>query len=164
MKLAHRNGPVVVAALLLLEMALLLWWFSPEFVGRVFAHLFGGGVFRHTRIITGGALDEPSLHKGFFLFGLFSLLVAPGVFATHWLGDWNNQAVRATFRTLSWPLFLLPFSLLTITSVELLRYIGAMGITPMRLAGLACAVLSYAVLFGALYAMWRPPRPSIQNR
>lgn len=147
-----RNGLANLA--LLLGTALLVWLLSPRSIVNLGAYLVGGEVWTDTRIITGGALDEPSLHKGLFLFLVSVVVAACTAAVARWALVSPTRSERVIFRLLSTPLFLLPLALITTTFAHLVRYIGAMGFTERRTAGLIVISGGYLVLWLMTQLTW----------
>ena len=153
MRIARTAGPVATAALFVFGFAIMAWVFAgTEAFYRPVTFLFSGKVFADRPIVTGGALDQPSLHKGFFLFCFFSVIGGLLVVAVRWLGDRRRKAVRRLLCVLSLLTFLQPLSVLTITFYDLLRYMHAMGFTPARIAGLVFGLAGYAAVFA--FVIW----------
>lgn len=103
-------------------------------------------------IVTGGALDQPSLHKFFFLFGYSSTVLCTFVLIVRWLSNRKDSVVRVIFGALTLIVMVHPLSILTLTVYDLIRYINAMGPTPMRLLGLVLGLGGYAFMF--LFLAW----------
>lgn len=151
-KITYRAGPIGTALLFILAALFLVASWPPGSWYEPVHHLFSGGVFADNRLITGGALDQPSLQKFFFLFCLNSGSVAFFILAIRFVCDRSQQIVRWIFSICSTILLVTPFSILTLTVIYNLRYISAMGVTPWRIGGLAFGALCYAAL--GCFLLW----------
>ena len=115
-------------------------------------YLFNGRVFDDHPIVTGGALDQLSLHKEFFIFLVSMVVICPFIALVRWINGNNPKFVRMIFTSASLILLVHPFSIITIFSYDVSRYILHMGVTRMRLVGLGVAIISYIVLW--LFGRW----------
>jgi hypothetical protein len=128
------------------------------------AFLLTGRAFADRPIVTGGALDQFSLHKELFILGYSLVVLCPCLALVRWLGRSIPRRPRRILVAASLIALVHPLSVLTIFFWDVSRYAARMGITPMRLAGLAVAVAAYAAL--AAFASWlagfsfgRPRKP-----
>ncbi|MCC6680951.1 MAG: DUF4173 domain-containing protein [Phycisphaeraceae bacterium] len=133
------------AALLLGGLIVFLWPLWPMLYWGTL-HVLRGKLFSGP-VVTGGALDQPSLQKGFFLFCYSSVIVGLCLLVVRWLVDRTQRRVRIAYRILACLLALLPLFLLTVTFCQLLRYIFMMGFTMARVEGVMFALIAYAVVF-----------------
>jgi hypothetical protein len=113
---------------------------------RPVAFLFTGSAFADRPIITGGALDQPSLHKELFIFCYSLGIVCPFLALVRSINGPSSSLVRSIFARLSLVLLVHPLSVLTIFAYDVSRYILVMGVTPKRLLGLSLAVIGYLVM------------------
>lgn len=116
------------------------------------AFLLTGRAFVDRPIVTGGALDQFSLQKELFLLGYSLVVLCPFLVLVRWLGRSLPTLPRRILAGVSLIALLHPFSVLTIFFWDVSRYAGHMGVTTMRLTGLAVAVAAYASL--AAFAAW----------
>lgn len=114
--------------------------------------LFGGYLFAERPLVTGGALDQPSLQKYLFLLLLSVAATCPVVAFVRWLNRRSHPVVRRVFVALSLVLLVHPLSILAIFTYDVGRYALHMGVTPLRLAGLVLGISGLAAL--ALFAKW----------
>jgi hypothetical protein len=85
------------AAVFAVGLVAVVWLFTDaEIRWGPIVFLFSGRVFAQRGIVTGGALDQPSLTKGYFIFCIYSLIFGMLVFAVRWIGDRSRQSVRRT--------------------------------------------------------------------
>ena len=119
--------------------------------GQLFASHFDG-----THV--GGALDQPSLHKWFFLFTWFTALVIPYVATARWMSDRTSLSARWVFAGFAAALCLCLFSILNLPFYWLLQYIHAMGFTARRVYGLVYGLMGYAAVLAFLRWAVRRPR------
>ena len=127
-----------------------------------FLYVASGQLFASTfdRVHVGGAMDQPSLTKWFFLFTYFSALVLPYVAVARWMSDRSTRFGYWAFTVLTIALCLCPLSILTLPFWWVIQYIDAMGITPRRVYGLVYALGGYIAVLGFLcWAVW-PPKES----
>ncbi|MFA6291532.1 MAG: hypothetical protein WC637_07105 [Victivallales bacterium] len=116
------------------------------------AWLFSGRAFADRSLMIGGALDQPSLHKEFFILCYSLLVLCPFIAVVRWIAGRSWNRVWRVFAFASLLLLVHPISILTIFAYDVSRYILRMGVTPMRLVGMALALVAYAALF--LFAAW----------
>ena len=114
--------------------------------------LFTGSAFADRPIITGGALDQSSLHKELFIFCYSLGAVCPFLALVRWICGPSSRVVRSIFAWLSLVLLVHPLSVLTIFTYDVSRYVLAMGVTPKRLFGLSLVVVGYLVILR--FAVW----------
>ena len=153
-----RFGPIGTAVWSLVGLIVFMWAFSP-ISHRVIWFVFGGKLFTARPIVTGGALDQSSLHKGFFLFCLFSVITGLYLLVIRSIADLKQRRVRNVYRVLAVVCFLPAICMLTATSYDLLRYLSVMGYTPKRVQGVVFSLLSYAFVAGFIIwssCEWRP--------
>ena len=145
-----------IAALLLLILgaAIMVQCFTLTTLAQVAAYCFSGRLFTDTQFMTGGALDQPSLHKGLFLFAVSFGLAVPATFLALWVMDRPDLCVRAVFHAFSGPMLLTPLCFLSISLAHLVRYITAMGATPRRLLGLFVMLAGYVAWGAAVRFAW----------
>jgi len=142
----RRLGAAETAVLMLVGLGVFMWGFAP-ISWRVVYFVFGGGMLSARPIVTGGALDQPSLHKGFFLCCLFMVVTGLYLLVVSYLADRERREVRLVYRALAVLCLLPTLCALTATFYDLLRYIGAMGHTPSRDQGVVFALGVYVVVF-----------------
>ena len=114
--------------------------------------LFTGNAFVDRAIVTGGALDQPSLHKEVFIFCYSLVVLCPFITLVRWINGQSSRAVRSISACLSLILLAHPLSVLTIFTYDVSRYVLFMGVTPKRLLGLAFAVIAYLAILR--FAVW----------
>ncbi|MCK5272619.1 MAG: hypothetical protein KAJ52_08570 [Sedimentisphaerales bacterium] len=118
--------------------------------GRLFASHF-------SRAHIGGALDQPSLHKWYFLFVYFSAQVLPYVAIARWMSNRRTRLGYWTFAIPTVGLCLCLLSILTLPFYWCIQYIGAMGYTCVRVHGVAYGLAGYIVILVFLFwAVWVP--------
>ena len=118
----------------------------------VVAFLFTGSAFADRPIVTGGALDQPSLHKELFIFCYSLVVLCPFLALVRWINGPSSRLVRSIFAWLPLVLLVHPLSVLTVFTYDVSRYVLVMGVTPKRLLGLALAVVAYLVI--VRFAVW----------
>ena len=113
--------------------------------------LLSGSLFDPDRpIITGGALDQPSLHKYLFMFVLEAVWFGLFVLAARCLTRTREQWSLRVFRIGAVAVFIPPLVLLTCTLYDVVRYIDAMGVTGPRVLAAVMCVAGYLVVIGFL--------------
>lgn len=131
----------------------LLWLFHCEEGHGPVVFLFTGKAFAADRpIITGGALDQPSLHKEFFIFCYSLVVLCPFLLVVRRLKRHCSRALQIFFLGTSLITLIYPLSILTIFTWDVARYIGRMGFTPERLTGIVVALAASCML--VLFALW----------
>ncbi len=164
----RRFGPVGATVMSLVGAILFMWGFWPISY-RVVVFVFSGDVFSARPIVTGGALDQPSLHKGFFVFCLFAVATGLYLLIIRCLVDRSRRRVRIVYRIMAVLCLMPALCVLTATFYDLLRYMLTMGYTPKRVQGVVFGLVSYASLF--VFVVWsasewrpwwlRPPRAGL---
>lgn len=114
--------------------------------------VFSGRAFASRPLVIGGALDQFTLHKEWFLFCYSLVVLCPCLAVVRWITIRSQRMVRRTFVILLLVMLLHPVSILTIFTYDVSRYIFHMGVTRQRLYGLAAALLAALAL--ALFAAW----------
>ena len=114
--------------------------------------LFSGSAFDERAILAGGALDQFSLHKELFIFCFSLVVLCPFIAFVRWINGHSPRNVRLIFAILSLIILVHPLSILTIFTYDVSRYVFHMGVTPMRLMGIALAIISYMTM--SLFAVW----------
>lgn len=153
---------ILPAALSLLMLALPLWilhnsgdagFGAPRFV-------FEGKLFTDRPIVTGGALDQPSLQKEYFLFCYSLAILFPFLVLSRWLYRKTSNPCRGVLAGASIAILAHPFSILAIFTWDAARYIQNMGFTHRRVVALGMAAAGFSAL--ALLTSWlagaRTPR------
>ncbi len=128
-----------------------------SFARGPFLHVVSGELFAAAfdPIHTGGALDQPTLHKWFNLFVFFSAMVLPYVAAARWMGDRGSRLGYWAFVIPTVVLCVCLLSILTLPFYWVIQYIGAEGWTFRRLLGLVYGLTGYAVVLAFLcWAVW----------
>ncbi len=129
-------------------------------------YLFSGRAFSDRPLVIGGALDQFSLHKEFFILCYSLVLLCPCMAVVQWINSRSEHRVRLVFAISSLVVLVHPLSILTIFTYDVARYILRMGITPMRLTAMAVAMIMYVaiLLFAAwVYGLWRrKPNDTVQ--
>lgn len=116
------------------------------------AFLFTGRAFADRAMVTGGALDQFSLHKEFFILCYSLVVLCPFLALVRWLSRSVPRPLRFAVLGASLVPLLHPFSVLTIFLWDVARYAWHMGFTPMRLVGVAAALAAYGAM--AVFAWW----------
>ena len=151
---ARKVGPLGTALFLAMALVALGAFAYRPFLHVASGELFAGGFNRHH---IGGALDQPSLHKWFFLFEYFTALVFPYVAIARWMGNRRTRLGYWAFAIPTAALCLCLLSILTLPFYWLIQYIGAMGYTRVRIYGVAYGLVGYVVvLVFLLWAVWVP--------
>lgn len=154
MKSSFTKNPVIAAVISVAALALPVWLlahagdagFAPV------RFLFSGAALAERPLVIGGALDQFSLHKEFFILCISFFVLCPGIAFVRWINRRSRRGVRWLFATGSLLLLLHPLSVLTIFTYDVARYFMQMGFTPMRLAGLVLALVAYVAL--VWFALW----------
>jgi hypothetical protein len=115
-------------------------------------YLFTGRAFGDRPLVIGGALDQSSLHKEFFIFLVSMAVICPFIALVRWINGNTPRAIRMIFSSASLLILVHPFSIITIFSYDVSRYVLHMGVTRMRLVGLGVAIISYVALW--LFGRW----------
>lgn len=155
MKRVRRLGPAGTAVVLLAGLIVFVWYFKPISY-RVVFFVFSGKVFSARPIVTGGALDQPSLQKGFFIFCLFTVITGLYMVVVRCLADRERRRVRVVYRAVALLCLMPALCVLTATFYDVLRYYFTMGYTPRRVQGIVFVLMSYVVLF--VFVMWSASR------
>lgn len=148
----RKLGPLSSALFILLALAPFC-----AFALRPFLYVVSGQLFASSfdRAHVGGALDQPSLTKWFFLFTMFSSLLLPYVALARWLSDRSARLGYWAFALPTLALGLLLLGILTIPFYWTLQYIGAMGFTPRRLYGVLYGLSGYLLILSVFgWAVW----------
>jgi formate hydrogenlyase subunit 3/multisubunit Na+/H+ antiporter MnhD subunit len=103
-------------------------------------------------LVTGGALDQFSLHKEWLILVVSLAVICPCIALVRWINRDRRTAVRRWFAAASSLLLVHPLSILTVTTCDIFRYLMHMGFTPLRVSGLAFALLTYLIL--AWFMCW----------
>jgi len=144
----------IMLLLCVVGLSLPLWWLlrsgDAGFAPVVF--LFTGRAFADRPIVTGGALDQFSLHKEFFILCYSLVVLCPFLALVRWLSRSAPRPLRVIVVSTCLITLAHPFSVLTIFSWDVARYVCRMGVTPMRLVGLVVALVAYGAM--ALFAVW----------
>jgi hypothetical protein len=112
-----------------------------------------GKIFDPSRaLIIGGALDQPSLHKEFFLFAYSTVVVGLPLAFLRIVHRGGAPVLRRGVSLASLALLFHPASILALFTYDLGRYIYRMGTTSPRLWGLLVASLCWVALSG--FALW----------
>lgn len=114
--------------------------------------LFSGYAFSMRPVITGGALDQPSLFKELFILGYSLLAICPCIAFVRRLNSRTHRIVRSIFAILSLIILLHPLSILTIYTYDVSRYTLQMGVTPKRLLGLALGLSVFVAM--SCFVLW----------
>lgn len=129
-----------------------------SFVWRAFLYIVSGKLFTShfdpARI--GGALDQPSLTRDYFLIAMLCALMLPLLAAARWMSDRRSRAGHWVFAVFAIAIVLCPASMLTVTVWDVAKYIGAMGFTMRRVGALLFGLCGYGVLVGFLWWAVRP--------
>ncbi len=119
---------------------------------RLVGFLFTGKAFAHRPIVTGGALDQGSLHKEVFILCYSLVVLCPFLALVRWLRRHVLRPFQVFFLGASLIALVHPFSILTIFSWDVARYACRMGFTAMRLVGIVAALAAYGAM--AVFAAW----------
>jgi len=140
------------AASLALIVPCLVLWRSGDAGFAPMAFLFSGRLLVDRPLIVGGALDQPSLHKEWFVLCYSLVIIAPCLAGVRWLTRGHRRPLQVVWAIASSILLLHPVSILTIFCYDVSRYILAMGVTPRRLVGVGLSCVTYIVL--GVFAAW----------
>ncbi|HUW81877.1 MAG TPA: hypothetical protein VMZ31_03645 [Phycisphaerae bacterium] len=152
----QRRLPALATAVYIgLVLVPLAWFFLGPILYVLSGQLFASS-FDHAHI--GGALDQPSLHKWFFLSSQFAAVALPCVAIARWMADRRSRAGYCAFALPAAVLCLCVLSVFTVPFWWVIQYIGAMGFTPRRILGLACGLGGYIVILGILRWALTPPK------
>ncbi len=122
-----------------------------------FLHVVSGRLFTAAfdPAHTGGALDQPSLNKWFFLAVFFSAMTLPHAAAARWMANRQSRWGYWMFVIPTTALCLFLLGILTLPCFWLIQYIGAMGWTVTRAFGLLWGLAGFATLLAFLcWAVW----------
>jgi hypothetical protein len=122
---------------------------------RCVLYVFSGEIFEPHPVIKGGAFDQQSLHKGFYLLCYSVLIILPCIAFVRWINKRAPRIQRLVFASISTIILIHPFSFLALFGYEVLRYISHMGFTPMRLLGLVIAFIGFEFLRFLVVWIWR---------
>ena len=149
-----RFKQLLAVPLCVVGLSLPLWWLhrSGDAGFGPIVFVFTGRAFATRPIVTGGALDQFSLHKELFILCYSIVALCPFLAVIRWLSRSIPRLPRSIFVSASLIVLVHPFSVLTIFSWDVSRYIYRMGITSMRLAALVVALVAYVAL--AVFAAW----------
>lgn len=112
-----------------------------------------GKIFDPSRaLIIGGALDQPSLHKEFFLFAYSTVVVGLPLAFLRIVHRGGAPCLRRGVSLASLALLFHPASILALFTYDLWKYTYRMGTTSPRLWGLLVASLCWVALSG--FALW----------
>jgi len=150
----RKMGPFSTAVFLVIPLIALGSFACGPFLGVFSGRLFASGF---NPVHVGGALDQPSLTKWFFLFMYFTAWFLPYVAVARWMSNRNTRLGYWAFAVPSFALWLLLLSLLTIPSYWLIQYVLAMGFTSTRVLGLFCSLFAYVFMFAFLCWAVRKP-------
>ena len=114
--------------------------------------LFSGAAFAERPLVTGGALDQFSLHKEWFILVFSLVVICPCITLVRRINRNRPAAERCLLAAASLLLLVHPLSILTVITDDIFRYLLHMGFTLLRVSGLALALLTYLIL--ALFACW----------
>jgi hypothetical protein len=145
--------PWITALVSAAALAIPLWLLHRSNAGLApVVFLLTGQAFADRAIVTGGALDQFSLHKEVFIFCYSLVHLCPFIAFVRWINDQSSRAVRSVATVLSLVLLVHPLSVLTIFTYDVARYVVFMGVTSKRLLGLALAVFAYLAILR--FAVW----------
>ncbi len=135
-----------------LALPLLVLYRSGDAGFAAVGFLFSGSAFADRPIVTGGALDQGSLQKEFFLLCYSFMVLCPLLALVRWFSLSTPRPLRVVLGSAAALTLVHPFSILTIFTWDAARYLGRMGATPMRVVGLMVALIMYGAL--TLFALW----------
>lgn len=151
-----RLGPIPTAILMAVAVLPLLWaGFSGPFLYVLSLELFFSG-FDPAHV--GGALDQPSITKWYFIFTFLAVLALPWVALVR---VFSNRRSRAGYWAYVGPAITVCVCLLLFLTIPfwwVLQYIAAMGFTVRRLQALGYGLGAYATILLFMYWVSRPPR------
>ena len=150
--LKYKRGIAAIASVAGLTAPLWLLCHSGDAGLAPVTFVFSGRAFAERPIVTGGALDQPSLQKELFIFCFSLVVVCPFIAWVRWINGHSPRIVRSMFAISSLIILMHPLSILTIFTYDVSRYVLHMGITPMRLVGLALAIIGYMAM--SSFAVW----------
>jgi len=150
--LKYKRWLTAIVSLVGLTVPLWLLYHSGDAGFAPVTFLFSGGAFAERTIITGGALDQFSLQKELFIFCFSLVVLCPFIAFVRWINVHSPRIVRLIFAIASLIMLMHPLSILIIFTYDVTRYAYHMGITPMRLAGIALAIVGYMTI--SLFAAW----------
>jgi hypothetical protein len=137
---------LLVAVICLVTAAEEVGWNVPRAVlsGRVFD--------RNRPLVIGGALDQSSLQKEFFIFAYSCVVVLGPIALVNRLNRRSDWRLRCGISVVSLGLLAHPASVLLIFTWDLSRYIHQMGLTTARVRGLLTALVCWVAL--GCFAFW----------
>jgi len=144
---ARKLGPLGTVVFLALALVPLASFAYGPFLYVVSGQLFASGF---DRAHIGGALDQPSLTKWFFLFEYFGAMGLAYVAAARWMSDRSTRWGYWAFALPTTVLCGCLLSVLTLPVWWLVQYIDAMGVTERRVYGLVYGLGGYAMVLGFL--------------
>ncbi len=148
-------GSLVVAVVLGVLFVWTAWQVRDAFLYVVSGRLF---LSPFDRAHVGGALDQPSLTKAFFIFMFAATFAVPFVAACRSIANRSTRLGRRLFTIGATSVCVLVAGLVTIPFWWTIQYIAAMGVTERRIEGLIFSALCYAALTAFLRWAVRPPR------
>jgi hypothetical protein len=151
-------GPLGIVFFLGMAVLPLAMWCSPAI-----RTLFTGGLFtaRFDLSWVGWTLDQSTIHCGFWRFTMLGGMASAYVAVARWL---CNRTSRPGYWAFALPvvgLWLCLLSYLTCVFYGLIVYIHMLGITLLRLYGLAYGIGCY--LLAALFVRWALRRPCCRS-
>jgi len=156
------SSPIIVALIFASGMALFGAGVGFRLLYYPAWFLISGKLFESRPVITGGALDQPSLHKYLFIFAVCATWSGLVVLTARVLTNPRRRSALLTFRICAMLVYVTPLAGLTCTLYEVIRYMATMGFTPRRLiAAVVCVVGYFAVAVFLHWACrfrlpWRP--------
>jgi len=147
-------GPAATALFLALALVPMASFAYGTFLYVISGRLFASGF---DPVHVGGALDQPSLTKCFFVFTYFTALVFPYVAAARWASDRSTRWGSWAFALPAVALCVCLLSVLTVAFWWTIQYIDAMGFTLRRVCGLVYGLGAYTMVLGFLCWAVRSP-------
>lgn len=114
--------------------------------------VFGGYIFADRPVVTGGALDQGSLHKELFILCYNFLVTFPVLATVRWLNTRNQRTCRLILASVSSAILIQPLATIILFTYDTSRYIFHMGYTPKRLVALIIAAAAF--IFFSLFTAW----------
>lgn len=148
-----KAGPVRTAAAMMLMLAPVLLIMQEYPWAFVFRGQFLSVPFN--RAWAGLTLDQPTMGKWLYWFVFVSAIILPFVAAVRELSDRSTRSGYWVFAILTILLCFCLMSLLAPGTIMLIKYVGAMGFTAQRIAGLGFGLAGYTGIAGFLWWVLR---------
>lgn len=153
----------IALSVILLCCPILLVFLSKDVGLAPIRYLLSGRVFDTKRaLVTGGAMDQPSLQKEWVVLIFWLMIITSCLAFAKRLNRDNTRRWQNITNTISTLILCQPLCILTIFTYDVSRYLIVMGYTPMRVLGIVMALGALSFIAGFLYWIWLPARQTRQ--